>query len=149
MVEELNFDSLALIEVPVSIAGKKYVLREASEATAAAYRNASIAGAKVEDGKLTEMPSNLAGVQSLLVARCLFPLDDEDKARPTSVSQVTVNNWPARIVKPLFEKTKEISELDEDESIEELVKQRVKLDERIAKLQKDSAKNEQEATKDG
>lgn len=148
MSNELNFDSLALIEVPVTIEGKKYVLREASEAAAADYRNASIAGAKVEDGQLTEMPSNLAGVQALLVARCLFPLEGGEPS-PRPIAQNVLNGWPSRVIKPLFEKVKEISELDEDESLEELQKQRSKLDERIAKLKKESAKNELEATKDG
>lgn len=146
---EMNFDDLSLIEVPVTIAGKKYVLREASEATAAVYRNASIAGAKLEDGKLSEMPKNLGGIQSLLVSRCLLACDTETGEAVNPVSREIINDWPSRIVKPLFEKAKEISELDEDEDLESLTKQRDKLNEQIGKLEGDSAKNAHNTMVDG
>lgn len=149
MSNELNFDNLSLIEVPVSLEGKKYVLREADEDTATAYRNATIAGAKMEDGQVTGMPSNLGGVQSLLVSRCLFPLDKDGAPLPNSVARKTVMGWPSRVVKPLFEKAKEISELDEDESLEDMVKQQAKLAKKIAKMREESAKNALSATTDG
>jgi hypothetical protein len=149
MSDELNFDDLSLIEVPVTIAGKKYVLREADEDTAAAYRNAAIAGARIEDGQLTEMPSNLAGVQSLLVSRCLFPCAESGSPSSKPVPREVVGSWPSRIVKPLFERAKEISELDEDETLEGLVEQQAKLGKRIAKMRKESAKNAPSATMDG
>lgn len=151
---ELNFDDLSLIEVPVTIAGKKYVLREASEATAAAYRNASIAGAKMEDGRVSELPRNLGGLQSLLVSQCLFPYVVVDSEVGSTISSIPVarsliNGWPSRIVKPLFEKAKEISELDEDESLEALIKQRNRLNERIVNLEGEPAKNAPRSMVDG
>ncbi len=141
MSNDFNFDDLSVTEVPVSYGGIKYILREASEDVAAAYRNASIAGAKLEDGKLVEMPGNIAGVQALLVSRCLFPITGEGEVSTKPVPQKVVGGWPSRVVKPLFEKVKEISELDEEEDLEALFKQRDKLNERISELEEGAVKN--------
>jgi hypothetical protein len=65
------------------------------------------------------------------------------------VPREVVGSWPSRIVKPLFERAKEISELDEDETLEGLVEQQAKLGKRIAKMRKESAKNAPSATMDG
>ncbi len=148
MSDELNFDDLTPIEIPVSVAGKKYVMREADEETAALFNNARMRGTRLEDGKVVGLPTDMAGVQSLLVSRCLFIVDKEGVPTRQYVKRTTVNSWPARVVKPLFEKAKEISELDEDETVEMLVKQRAELTERIVKLQEEAAKNEPEDTTD-
>lgn len=160
-VEGMNFDSLELIEVPVTIGDVKYVLREADEGAAKAYHNARLHGAKVEDGKVAGLPIDLAGVPSLVLSRCIFRLNEDGKPFPDPVSLqeivgykerngVVHKGWPARIVKPLFKKLKEISELDDDEgTLKELLEQRRELDERIAKLENDAAKNEQSDTMTG
>lgn len=145
--EPMVFESLEPIEIKVSIAGKDYLLREASEQAARVYRNASIAGARLQDGSLSEMPGDMAGVQSLLLSYCLFHVNDRGIATK-AVDRKVILGWLSRVVKPLFEKAKEISELGEEEDTpESLNKQKQDIEDRIAKLQEeDSAKNEPGAT---
>jgi len=109
MTTELNFDDLTPIEIPVRIQGKNYVLREASGDAACRYRNAVLACAQLTpEGKAVSV-RNLADVEPLLVSLCLF----DEKGNPVSVNQV--RKWPARVVKALYEKAKEISDLDLEE----------------------------------
>lgn len=149
MSEELNYDDLTLVEIPVTIGGKKYVLREADEETAEMFQNAQIKGARVQDGEMISLPTDVAGVQSLLVSRCLYQCDDDGKLFRQSVSRDIVKKWPSRVVKPLFEKAKEISELNEGVDLESLEKQRRQIDKQIAKIKAQSAKNERSDTGDG
>lgn len=105
-VEAMDFGDISLIEVPVKIAGKDYILREASGGAAEKYRDASIAGMTFTDGKLTRV-EGLAGVESLLVSLCLF----NDKGLPVPLS--LIRSWPSRVQKRLFERAKKISDLNE------------------------------------
>lgn len=150
-VESFDFDSLELIEFPFTVGGVKYVLREADEEAATEFRNARLKGATLKDGEAVGLPDDIAGVQSLLLSRCTFRCDEEGKPFSSPVSRDGIKKWPSRIVKPLFEKVKEISELNEDEgTLKDLLKQRKELDERIAEMQEeDAAKNEQSDTTTG
>lgn len=118
-MNELNLDDLTPIEVPVSLGGKKYLLREATEAAAATYRNASVAGATLgsEGGetRITGLPPDIGGLQSLLVSLCLWELNADGKPTRT-VPRAVVKTWPARMVRPLFDKAQEISGLKEEEA---------------------------------
>ena len=109
---ELHFADIAMKEVPVTIGEDNYVLCEASEETAELYQNATMRGVTMQDG-LVRLSDSMAGAQSLLVSRCLFKIEDDNTRR--CVSQKTVQSWPSRIVKPLFETAKKISDLDVDE----------------------------------
>lgn len=142
-----DFENLEVIEIPFKYQGKQYVLVEADEDTAAAYRNASVRGAKILDGKLVGLPTDVAGVQSLLVAGCLRLVDGNGMRQP--VERETVKRWPSRVVKPLFNKAKEISELDEeDETEDQLIQQRAELNRKLSELRQKRAtlKNESSAT---
>ena len=150
MSESMTFDSLSLIEVPVKIIDKNYVLREASEDAACRWRNSQVSGAKMVDGKVSGL-GNLADGEPLLVSLCLFELVPEVKQFPDGkpVPLQTVRSWPARVVKQLFAKAKEISGLSEgEESIEDLEKQQSKLADRIADMRNgdDPAKKEPSST---
>lgn len=134
MNDSFDFD-LTPIEIPVTIAGNKYVLREADEETAAIYNNARIKGAAVKNAEVVGLPEDLGGVQSLLVSRCLFPLNSEGKPLPQSVRRDTVQKWLSRVVKPLYIKVKKISELDDKEDLKSLREQRDDIDERIKALE--------------
>jgi hypothetical protein len=116
MSDDLNFASIALVEVPVTLGDKKYVLREASEAAALRFRGSQLQDAKLVDGKVSANISRVAESQALLVSLCLF--DENGKPVPLA----TVLDMRARIVKRLFDKAKEISDLDEREGKEELEK---------------------------
>lgn len=140
MTDSFDFGDLTLIEIPVAIAGKKYVLREADEETAAIYNNERIKGVKVDDAKVVGLPNDIGGMQSLLVSRCLFPLNSEGHPRPIPVSRQEVMAWPTRIVKPLFIKAKEISELDDADDLASLEKQREDIEEKIKGLKEEEEK---------
>jgi len=141
-MEELNFDSITLIEVPVTIAGKKYVLREADGNAAIAFRNAQLQYMHFsEDGKPQSM-QGMAATETLLVSLCLV---DEAGA---NVPEQVIRKWPNRIQKTLYERAREISELDDDTE-EALEKQMQNLQRRLGKLRKDSPKNEPSGTPAG
>lgn len=107
MNTEFDFDNLVSAEIPVKVAGSSYTLKEASGKAAGTYRNACMAAITIgPTGKATAM-KNLADVEPLLVSLCLF--DENGRNVPLS----TITAWPARIQKALFNKAKEISELEE------------------------------------
>lgn len=107
-MNELHFESLDLIRVPVTIGDKHYVLQEASGEATAKYRNALLESTKLgPDGKAVSV-KGLADVEMLLISLCLE--DGQGKQVPVSV----LKTWPNRILKTLFDKAKEISELTEE-----------------------------------
>lgn len=109
MYTELSFDSLELIEQPVRIEGKLYKLREASGAAACKYRDALLSQTELgADGKAGKIKVNTE-TEPLLVSLCLF--DPEGNPVPLA----TVMGWPSRVIKQLYNRAKEISELDEKE----------------------------------
>jgi len=108
MNEALEFD-LAPISVSVTIGGKPYVLKEASEDAARQWNNANLKAMKMSDGKLSGM-DGVADNASLLISLCLFDITD---GFTSPVSLATIRSWPHRITKPLFEKCKSISGLGE------------------------------------
>ncbi len=126
--EPMVFDSLELVVVPVKIAGKWYALQEASEEAAARYQDELFKGTKINldpespNGiSLESTQFSLEGVSkvhALLVSLCLRECQyDEGKGVIISlgdfVSHDVVKSWPSRVVSPLCEKAKAISELDQ------------------------------------
>lgn len=112
---DLNFDDLAPKEIPASIGGKKYILRQASEGAAVAYRNAALKAAKMVDGKIVGM-DGVANAEPLLVSMCIHPLDhNTGKPRllpsgdPAPTPLATVMSWLPHVVTKLFATIKEIS----------------------------------------
>lgn len=128
-------------EVPFSIDGTDYVLRQATGAAARKYREASFAGTEMEmsgDGddekRVMRRMQGIAGVESLLVAECCFAVLSN-----TSVPQSQIEAWPGDIQKWAFDEVKRISpwldEKGDGKDVERLKKQRDKIDERIKKLE--------------
>lgn len=111
MSDSLNFDSLELQRVPVSIAGRNYLLEEADGETGELYQNRMAAAGKLQDGKVVGI-GDIASIQSLLVSRCLWEADNDGKPI-RRVPHATVKAWPNRIVKQLFDRAMEISDLSE------------------------------------
>ncbi len=155
----LIFDDLTPREEAVKIGKDWYLLREASEWAACAYRNEGMKGARFEDGKLRSV-DGVANVEPLLVHLCLFfavgdPPDgtngsngtlkvamEPTRGDPLNVPLKTVRSWPSRIVKPLFDRAKQLSELEEDES-EEFIKEQIKVyTEKLEKINETKAKKE-------
>jgi hypothetical protein len=116
-MDPMVFDSLEPQEVPVTIAGKQYVLREASEDVACKFRNAAMRAARMTEGKVVGV-DGLADAEPVLVGGCLFEkVESEHKGETkvgwAAVGVAAVRTWPARIVKPLFERAKAMSDLAE------------------------------------
>lgn len=122
----MEFADLETIKVPVTISTTKYLLIEASEDDARKYRNAATSAGKIvfrENEDREVQPGNIGDLQSYLLSLCLHELDQNGVAIRTA-PLVTIRSWPARVVKSLFARAKEISDLTEaPETLEELQKQ--------------------------
>jgi hypothetical protein len=123
MTDAMVFESLELIEVPVTIGEDRYVMREASEEVATAYQIAMMRGMQVVDGKVRGNLGGLADAQSLLLSRCILRYGGDDKPHP--VDRNVIRQWPSRIVKQLFERLTKISEIDEEADTSKLLLQKV------------------------
>lgn len=138
---DLNFDDLDLIEISIPIDGAVYTLREASEDAAAKYQNALSRCTQLTDGKVSGITGPLADSQSLLVSLCLF----DEKGR--FVPQSKVRQWPSRVVKRLFEKAAEISEIAGESDTEESLQKTIdETQEKLDELRADELGNEQSDT---
>lgn len=131
-----NFDDLEPVEIPVGIRGVKYILREASSADARKWRNSILSSTKIVDGKVAGV-GNVADSESLLVSLCLFPTDAFGKRMDKPVPLQYILELPNRLVKPLFEEAKRISDLDEKpDTKQELVAKIKELQEKLATLER-------------
>ena len=111
-MEPLRFETFELREEPVHIGDKVFTLREASIGVAAKFRNAMLDCATLgPDGKPSKI-SGMANIEPFLVSLCLY--DDTGNL----VALKDLEKWPSRIVKKLFSRVKEISDLDELEEEE-------------------------------
>lgn len=157
-----EFKGIELIEVPFRFKGVEYMLREADEDAACKYRNKLTASAKWgPDGKIISMGSN-ADVQPMLVSMCLFTKakvklrDGQQVERDVNVDEKEIRKWPTRIIRKIFEKIINISELAGDDTEESLQKEIDELTKRLDKLkaekeagrETDPAKKEQNDTMD-
>lgn len=94
--------------VPVTIGGRKYLLKEATADAAVRYRNAAARAARMTDGKVTGV-DGIAEAEPLLVANCLFELRGDGGTGPL-VSVTTIKGWAVRVQKQLFDRIKEMSD---------------------------------------
>lgn len=143
-VRELNFDSIELTEVPVTIAGLKYILREADTPTAVAYKDRMLACTSMTDGGDSVKISGLAQLEPFLVKKCLFYGPGQEHEGKQVVPSF-VDSLPHKITKALYNEVREISDLEEsdDDTIEKLEKKLAKL-----KRKRDAAGNGQSGTTD-
>ncbi len=111
-MDSMNF-SLVPAEVPVVIDGHPYILREADEAAAKEYDAVGLRGGTLVDGKAAFNAEYLADQGSTLVAACLFKVisKDGEERRLQKVTKSEVMQWPARVVRALYDKATEISGL--------------------------------------
>lgn len=113
MQSALVFDDIAPIEIPVRIGDKSYILREATGEDARQWRNLNMKAAKfTSDGKVASM-EGMADGQYFLVHRCIFSTNGDGKRSDNPIPLVMIKSWPERIIKSLFQKAKEISDLEE------------------------------------
>jgi hypothetical protein len=149
-MEELNF-TLQERRVPVAIDGKEWFLVEALEDDATRFHAASISAGTITEGSDESKTVRIDGakmsaVRAQLVSDCLI---DEAGRHP---GLAVVKKWPHRVVKELFERAKEISDLVEapqtrdglDKAIRATEKSLAELRERRARL--DDPKGSSEGT---
>ena len=104
----IDLGDISLIEIQYTIGGVDYILKEASGDAACQYRNALFKDIQLgPEGKPSKI-GNMADVEPLLVSLCLF----NPEGRKIAVD--SIRKWPNRIIKQLFEKVKEISDLNEE-----------------------------------
>lgn len=137
---EIVFDTLQPVEVSVKLGGEQYWLKEASEAAAVAYRNATAAAVKMVEGEVSGLGA-VGDVEPLLVSYCLWK-DTPQGRQPVPVS--VVRGWPAKVVKALFARVKEISELDEPDTLEQVDKQIARLQKKRERMTRDGAPGKDE-----
>lgn len=143
MTDRIDFGELD-IEIPFSVKDEEYLLIEASGETAKRYQNKTVAGAKMVDGKVTTTFISAADAQFILLTGSIVTSEKRD-----FLKEELIRSWPHKITKRLFKEAKRISEINENDDLDSLVKQREELDERIAKIKENAAKNELENTMDG
>lgn len=154
-MNEFNFSSLEVIEIPVvGPDNKPYVLREASGDVVAKFNNARGRCVEFQEKGIHKMHGG-GDLEAFLVSLCLFHAardsnnEEVDMDHPElwtadtkkPLTAMTIRSWPGKVVKVLFDKAKEISEIDEPEDLKALIEQRDKLDKQIKGLEEDQAKN--------
>jgi hypothetical protein len=121
--DAMVFDDISLREVAVSIQGKGYILREAHGEAARRYRNTLVRSAKLgPDGKPT-LIDGIADAEMVLVNECL--VDKSGRKTPIQV----LAGWPNRVLKLLFRRVLDISDLGgpEDDSADGLAQRKERL----------------------
>lgn len=106
-VWNLGRESDFIRRVPIEYHGERYVLKSADAEAAVAYENAQLRGTQrdPETGKVVGQVG-LADTEPLLVHLCLW--NEEETQR---IPERKIRSWPAFLVKRLFDKAKEISNL--------------------------------------
>lgn len=112
----LNF-RIKKVEIPVQLEDddgkvRNFVLRKANGAAVSAFRNALMAGAKIEKNKVTGI-GNIADAEPVLVAACLKEVVTDDRGtrleRPVTVEYVRSLDYS--VIESLFTTVKQISDL--------------------------------------
>jgi hypothetical protein len=113
--------------------GETYTCQEASERAAANYRGRAMECLipPREEGGQPTMTSKMAHVQAMLVAECTTR---NVTGKNAVVTEEEVNDWPARVVKVVFDRLKEISDLNEADTVEALEKSRERVEAKLKKL---------------
>jgi hypothetical protein len=123
------FDDLSLRTEKVMLGGHEYELREATGEAATTYRNAMLKATQLGPNGKPKSLDGFANAEPLLVSLCLFK---KDGVGWSSVDLDVIKSWPSRVQKELFNRAKEMSDLDENENADALYKQRERLDKLIA-----------------
>lgn len=153
MASVMKFDLEPHVE-PVTIGGVDYFLKEASGDAACKWKNTIMKSTKIgPDGKPVGI-DGLADSEPILVSLCLVEADKDGSPSKRHVSVSTIRSWPARIQTALFEKAKEISGLNDEETEEVLEKRLQETEAKLLKLKdgvsiEDTAKNTRSATTAG
>ena len=149
-MEALDFSSHEIIRIPVVGPDKKsYILCEGSGDTVAKYNNARARCAKYKDGGLAGV-EGAGDLEMLLVSMCLWNDKGDGTPDPQKpVAYSVLRSWPGSVIHRLFDEAKRITEIDADDDLASLKKQRSELDEKIRQIEEDAAKNEPSPSETG
>lgn len=149
-LKELDFNDLSVIELPVKVTGKNYILKEASGDAACKYRNSMLACTKLgPDGKPVSV-NGIADCEPSLVASCLFEVTEKNTQVPVPLAMI--RSWPDRVQKKLAETVKKVSGMETSEENEETLKKQIgELQEKLDKVveAKEALKNGHSSTTAG
>lgn len=157
-VEVMEFEDEELAEVQVKIGANRYILQEANGDVVVQHRNAVLAYTRYNDQGGIASISGIASAEPLLISKCLYttmPVDKDKPDGPVVKSKLAglefVNNLRHRTMKKLFNRIKEISDMNDDESVESLTNQRDELNKKIAAVKEteEKLKNSQCGTTGG
>lgn len=139
-----DFDDLQPVSMPVKYQNKQLVVREAVGGAVVSYRNAAMRSARMEDAKVVGI-NGLADSEPILVAACLFEIHPTVIVNGTPMEKpVTVDfvkKMPYRMMKTLYDWIKKVSDIDEGETEETLLKQKTEIDKKLEKLRKNREEN--------
>lgn len=140
--EPMIFEETELIEVPVTIRGKGYLLKPLNAGSVVTYKNKATSGVVLDsEGKVVGL-SNVGELEPLAVHLSLHYNDKFfEKINGQRVPLAVVNGFGGKTVQKLAERVKLISDLEEDtpETIEMLEKKIAKIREREEALKNESA----------
>lgn len=103
-----DFDTLEPQGFEFAYKGKRYILREAPEATVMKYRGVVTGNIKYDlDGKPKDVnPAGMVGLNAVLVAGCTFEVLLDRQGKPTGeergpITEALVQSWPHSMVEEL------------------------------------------------
>ncbi len=131
-MDEMTFDSLDRIVVPVKIGNRNFKLYDASEDAAVKFQNIASRAVKFTAGEMSGI-EGVANVEPLLVSMCLWEVKD---GQELPIAEGEIRKWPSRVVKPLFDRVKKISGMDDErfKTVQDVDKEIAKLQKRRAEL---------------
>ncbi len=148
-LEELVFEDLNPIEIPLKLAGQQNVLKEADEAASIKFRNHQARCIEYgSDGKVSKI-NNPGEANSLLLSLCLFKVgfdrDQVEKHSPVPID--VIKKWRTSVVDKLSQKAKLMSGFEDEETEEAVLKQIEELQKKLEDVrEKGLAKNSQTGT---
>lgn len=128
--DNLDFSTAVVQEFPFEYppkSGNHYILREASGDAAVKWRDEVFKSTILTDGKVSGV-KNLASTEPYLVSLCCFKLGPDGTSR-IPMTAAMVRDFPAHVLKRLYNKVVHISKLKEEDANT--------LDEKIAKAKKE------------
>lgn len=146
MSETIDFGSLDVIQIPFKFVdgGKErtFIIKEASCEAHCKFQDARLEAAIYNDkGVRIGQKSLVETIEPLLVSLCVVETTDNGAK---AVDLQEVKRWPTRITEALYSKIRKISEIDKEDTEEELLELQKEIAEKLADIRKgSSAKNEQ------
>lgn len=151
----MEFEDEELTEVQVKIGSTRFILQEANGDIVIQHRNNVLSYTKLNSEGGIASFSGIASAEPILISKCLYTTVPVDKDHPEGpvvkgglAGLAFVNNLRHRTMKQLFNRLKEISDMNDDESVEILKKQREELDKKITEMEasEERIKNSQSDT---